>query len=292
MVTRVQTEAGSPAPSAAARAFRTILTHVSADPQEAPRLHAAAALARKLDATLFGVACETIPPATAADPTGLAGTQWMLAMQDVTRANLERAHQLFLGEAEGLESDWLALETFPTDAIARLSRAADLIVAGGQMSRRSERYRSVDAGELMLRSGRPVLVTPPTGGELQARAVVVAWKDTREARRALADAMPFLQSAEEVLVLDVCHEAETVDADARTAAVVESLARHGVAARARTIVAPGHRVAAELNLAAGEVGADLIVAGGYGHSRLGEWVFGGVTYDLLHAQERFLLLSH
>jgi len=205
MVTRIQSEADSPALSAAARAFRTILTHVSADPQEAPRLRAAAALARKLDSTLFGVACETIPPATAADPTGLAVTQWMVAMQDVTRANLERAHQLFLGEAEGLKSDWLALET---------------------------------------------------------------------------------------LILDVCHEAEAADADARTAAVVESLARHGVAARARTVVAPGHRGAAELNAAAGEIGADLIVAGGYGHSRLGEWVFGGVTYDLLHAQERFLLLSH
>ncbi|MEO8114766.1 MAG: universal stress protein, partial [Phenylobacterium sp.] len=68
--------------------------------------------------------------------------------------------------------------------------------------------------------------------------------------------------------------------------------RHGVAARAKVLMASQERAAAELNIAAQEIGADLIVAGAYGHSRLGEWVFGGVTRELLRGGERFLLLSH
>jgi len=278
--------------SSASRAFRTILTHVSSDAEEAPRVEAAVALARSLDATLFGVGCEMTPPMAATDPTGLMQSQWFEAMEEVVRSNLERARQLFLDQAHGLHTDWIAAQAEPSDGIARLSRGADLIVAGDRASGRGERYRSADTGELTLRSGRPVLVVPPTGGELEARSVVVAWKDTREARRALSDALPFLQAAETVAVLDVCDDNEVMAAETRTAAVVAGLARHDVAAHARVVTAPAHRVATELNIAAQAIGADLIVAGGYGHSRLGEWVFGGVTYDLLHHPERFVLLSH
>ena len=296
MVTLVQDKptavAAEAARSPAARAFRTILTHVNGDPEEAPRLGAAVSLARSLDATLFGVGCEMVPPLAATDPSGLMQAEWLISLQDAVRANLESAHQFFLSEAKDLKTDWVALEGLPLETIARLSRSADLIVAGGRTSGRIDKHREIDTGELLLRSGRPVLIAPPAGGELKARSIVVAWKDTREARRALADAVPFLQTAEHVLVVDVCHQSETLDAEVRTGAVLEGLARHGVTAHAKVVAAPSHRVATELNIAAQGVGADLIVAGGYGHSRLGEWVFGGVTYDLLHAPERFVLLSH
>jgi nucleotide-binding universal stress UspA family protein len=122
--------------------------------------------------------------------------------------------------------------------------------------------------------------------------VVVAWKDTRESRRALADSLPFLKAAEQVTVVEVCGKDELADARIRTADVVKYLQRHGVKATAKAVSAPPDRVSAELNIAAQAIGADLIVAGAYGHTRLGEWMFGGVTYDLLHAPERFVLLSH
>lgn len=291
MVTLLQEAPEAHESSVAARAFRTIITHVSADVKEAPRLKAAASLARKFDATLVGVGCETMPPISATDPSGLMQAEWIVALRDVVREDLKRAHELFLGEAQLLKTEWVETEELPIDAMTRLSRGADLIVAGGAPGR-IERYRSIDAGELMLRSGRPVLVVPTRGGELAARAVVVAWKDTREARRALADALPLLQTAEQVRIVEVCREDEVADAEARTADVVRALARHDVNAQARIAVGANDRVAYELNVAAHAVNADLIVAGGYGHSRLGEWFFGGVTRDLLHSQERFVLLSH
>jgi nucleotide-binding universal stress UspA family protein len=186
----------------------------------------------------------------------------------------------------------MALEEIPVTAVAKLSRSADLIVAGGSPYKGQDRHRWCDPAELILLSGRPVLLAPPSGGTLAAEAVIVAWRDTREARRALADALPFMQGAREVVVMEVCAEDQFGDAESRTFAVVQGLKRHGVEARAKVVIGSPDQIAAELDIAAGVAGADLIVAGGYGHSRLGEWVFGGVTRDLLQGPERFLLMSH
>jgi nucleotide-binding universal stress UspA family protein len=138
----------------------------------------------------------------------------------------------------------------------------------------------------------PVLVVPPEGGVLRARSVIVAWKDTREARRALHDAMPFLKAAEKVLVVAVCEAEEAKAALEGVREVVAGLSRHGVKADPTVVQAPADLAAARLQDEAREARADLIVAGAYGHSRLGEWIFGGVTRYLLHNPQTFLLLSH
>ena len=122
--------------------------------------------------------------------------------------------------------------------------------------------------------------------------MVVAWKDTREARRALADSLPLLKRADEVLVLEVCDADLMEDAQLHTAAVAEHLRRYGISARPKAISAGRNEAADLIHRNAVEIGADLIVAGAYGHSRLGEWMFGGVTRDLLVRPERFVLMSH
>jgi nucleotide-binding universal stress UspA family protein len=122
--------------------------------------------------------------------------------------------------------------------------------------------------------------------------VNVDGKDTREARRAVADARPVLQAAQEVVVQEICAKDALGDAEARTLSVVENLKRHGVAARAKVSLAGDDDVADEIKFTARELDADLIVAGGYSHSRLGEWVFGGVTRNLLQDPQGFVLLSH
>jgi nucleotide-binding universal stress UspA family protein len=127
---------------------------------------------------------------------------------------------------------------------------------------------------------------------LQAHKVVVAWKDTREARRALADALPILKCADEVLVVAVCDADDRQDTRPHTASVAAYLMRHGVEAHDKVVAARPSEVAGVLQAEATAAGADLIVSGAYGHSRLGEWVFGGVTIDLLHNPQRFLLISH
>ena len=271
--------------------IRTVLVHAQAEPSERPRLTAAAALAEALDARLIGLAAE-LSPTGLDDPLDLLTADELKHPHARVADHLMCAQAAFERSAEGLESRWLAFEGHPTRSVATTSREADLIVAGGSARGFHDPNRWCDPGALALISGRPVLVVPSSGGRLSAEAVVVAWKDTREARRALADSLPFLCCADEVVVLEVCSEGEFGDAEARTFGVVEGLRRHGVKATARCVIAAAERAAEEIKLTAADLGADLIVAGGYGRSRLGEWILGGVTHDLLADPERFLLLSH
>jgi nucleotide-binding universal stress UspA family protein len=273
-------------------AWRTLLVHVQPEAAAEPRLIAAADLATKLDATLVGLGAEMLQAIGMSDPTGMLGAEFMTAMGGVIQANLKKAQQNFKLRAPVTGVQWLSVEDFPVNAICRLARAADLIVVGGSPLDAHDNYRWCDPAEVAIQSGRPVLVVPPGGGALQAKAVVVAWKDSRESRRALADSLPVLKCAEKVLILGVCEKDEVVDTKIHTASVVEFLLRHGVDARAKVIAAPNAEVSGHLQAEAKAIGADLIVAGAYGHSRLGEWVFGGVTFDLLHDPQRFLLLSH
>jgi nucleotide-binding universal stress UspA family protein len=276
---------------ATAAGIRTVLVHVAADEAGQRRLAAAAALARRLGAALLGLGAQAIPPITA-DPYGLMEASYLSAMEEAIDRQMKAARAAFEQASQGLEAEWREAQHVPLEAVALVSRAADLIVAGGAGPDGGDRYRGCDTGELVLTSGRPVLVVPGTAAALDGRAVLVAWKDSRESRRALADALPFLRLAERVRLLEVCDEDEAQDVQARLDAIARSLARHGVRAEATPL--PGRRahVAEKLDAAAQEIGADLIVFGGYGHSRMGEWVFGGVTRELLHGSGRFLLMSH
>jgi nucleotide-binding universal stress UspA family protein len=136
-----------------------------------------------------------------------------------------------------------------------------------------------------------VLVAPSHGRPLVAKRVVLCWKDSREARRAMADAMPFLRQAETVFVVSVCTEIDAAQAAIQVEDVVKALERHGVTAEAKVVThahPDGYQVLEQARLA----NADLIASGPYGHTRLGEWVFGGFTRDLLSQDQCYLLLSH
>ena len=270
--------------------LRSILVHVEGRPEASGRLHVAVDLARMFDATLIGLGGEMIQ--TYGDPYGMLGGEWVVQLRSLVEDDLKRAEETFRAKTAGLKTDWAAVEAFPALAMARHARSADLIVAGGAPLGGEGAYRAAHPAELVMQCGRPVLVAPPKPGKFHGRAVVVAWKDTREARRALADSLPFLKAAEQVVVVECCAKDGVVEARLNTSDVVQQLRRHGVEAFGKAIPTARDRVSTELQIAAQEIGADLIVAGAYGHTRLGEWAFGGVTYDLLNAPERFILLSH
>jgi nucleotide-binding universal stress UspA family protein len=146
----------------------------------------------------------------------------------------------------------------------------------------------------VMQAGRPILVVPDGVNWLDLRSVLVAWKDTPEARRALADALPILRKARDVTVLAIPEgDDDRPAAIAGVTDVTAWLARHGVTAIAR--VSEGARnetVAGQLEKIAGDVGASLIVAGAYGHSRFRELILGGVTQYLVTQSARCVLLSH
>src|SRR5262249_22751403 len=151
----------------------------------------------------------------------------------------------------------------------------------------------VDPGVILLRAGRPVLVVPEAVAPPQLRHVIVAWKDTRECRRAVRDALPFLQQADEVLIVAIDESEPASAAKKNLSDVAGYLRRSGVAAPPREMWRRARGpIAAELLHLARDEGADLIVAGGYGHSRLGEWIFGGVTHELLGSSPICCMLSH
>jgi nucleotide-binding universal stress UspA family protein len=124
--------------------------------------------------------------------------------------------------------------------------------------------------------------------------VVVAWKDTREARRAIQDALPFLHRADEIILVEVCERSDDVaPSQSRLRDVALYLTNHRIAAAVAERVRPVDGTAASslLRLVQDE-SADLIVAGAYGHTRLGEWIFGGMTQALLAESPVCCLFSH
>ena len=275
--------------------YAAIMTHVQPEPEAAPRLACAKAMALRFGARLIGVGAEMIPPLAFDNGFYSVDAEWVTAMRDSIEGQFKVCRDIFKRETEDLpagHASWLCGIDSPTPALAAASRSADLIIAGGAPRKGASPYRDVAPAELALQAGRPVLVAPPTAPTLSAAKIMVAWKDTREARRALTDAMPFLLAAEAVLVLEICDHDALSDAEIRTGDVADALQRRGVKATAKAEV-HGHALASQRLLdKARAFGADLIVLGCYGHSRLGEWVFGGVTRDLLAQDEAYLLLSH
>jgi len=280
-----------PAPSKAAPpALGTILVHVGPDEDSASRLVASVALASELEARLIGLGAEMVEPLLATPYSGVNTAEWVTAMAQQVETDLIAARASFDHLAARVEREWREARDMPAHALALVARACDLIVASAHPSRNY--FHAADPAEVVMRSGRPVLVMPDQAAPLSGKRIVVAWKDTREARRALADALPFLHRAEQVLVLGVCDKDQQGAAQAQVEDVTAYLVGRGVAAQGQVKIASDAGVVGELNNAADALGADLIVAGAYGQSRLREWVFGGVTRTLLDEPSRYLLLSH
>jgi nucleotide-binding universal stress UspA family protein len=145
--------------------------------------------------------------------------------------------------------------------------------------------------EFVMQVGRPVFIVPRSIKETKLERVVVAWKDTRETRRAAYDALPILKMAAHVSVVEIATGDGLADARLHVQDVVAWFKRHGIAAEAVTSNSTGDD-AEQLRFVAEERNADVIVAGAYGHGRLREWVLGGVTKDLLLRAERCSLVSH
>jgi len=280
--------------------YAALMVHADPDAAAEARIRLAADLADRFDAALIGFASGAVMPAPGNVPILAPSVVVEVFEAEPQRleAELSAAHERFravVAEREGRRTGWRSFLDHPVQALAREARAADLLVLGrDREALKQEPYRAVDVGDALMQAGRPILVVPPAVSALDARRILVAWKDAREARRAVADALPLLTRAEEVLVLEVTRgdAEEGEQARRRVEDVAALLARHGATARGEAVEQRGRAVADELLLAAERHGADLIVAGGYGHARLREWAFGGVTRDLLARSTKCCLLSH
>ncbi len=275
-------------------AIRSILTQVHAAGSGPARLKFAADLAKSLDADLIGVGVQAFMPyVTSAGAFGFVDGAAVQAVRDEIDLEIEAAHTLFVETlvATKVTGEWHSAVDDPVEVVSRLSRGADLVIA----TRHENALGSAAiafASDLLMEAGRPLLVIPPDPKTLRIGKVVLAWKDSREARRALGDALPLLAGAQEVVVLEICAADDRDDAVLRTESVVRHLARHHIKGVSHVVKHTEGRVSEELLREVAMLGADLVVAGAYAHSRMREWVLGGVTQDLVEGAPLPCLLSH
>jgi nucleotide-binding universal stress UspA family protein len=271
--------------------YASMMVHLDVERDSEQRVQLALDLATRFDAALIGVAGLALRPVFKAGGLVVYTEPTKEDLHKLT-ARFEAMGKKFLTQGQGLKHvEWRAAAEAPLEVVAREARAADLLIVGARHPAGTG-ADLFDPGVILLRAGRPILVVPEIAPPLPLRRVVIAWKDTRECRRAVRDALPFLQQAKEVLVVGIGEAGTEADGKKVLADVASYLVRHRVAVaddiwrRAR-----GPAVAELLHLVR-EEGADLIVAGGYGHSRLREMFFSGVTRHVVSHADMPLFLVH
>jgi nucleotide-binding universal stress UspA family protein len=261
--------------------YRSILVNLDMDGPVAPIVNLAVDLARRFDARLvgFSAADAAMPPIMAPEGGAIAVEVWQQMREDIQK-RFKELHAAFDEQVAGaVGAEWRDTIDTPTRALSAAARLVDLIVTSASKGATTgDTYRAADPGSVVLQAGRPLLVAASGAEHVPAQKIVIAWKDTREARRAVADAVPLLLSANEVIIV-------TVDAKpddwirAGVKDVAAFLAAHGVKARAEVLL--DNDEAYRLTEFIASIHADLVVSGAYGHSRVREWAFGGVTRSLL-----------
>lgn len=257
--------------------LKSILVYADAGPSVESRVRLAARLAKHHGAILIGAAARLPMPLLEVYAGGAAmiSAGLMDAADEAAETAFKTAEANFSNWTAdaGVKTEWRAVVDFPAVALARMATAADLVVIGP-----TDGDVPFDAGDIIMKAGRPVLVVPANRDALNAGSILIAWKNTSEARRALADSLPFLEEAAPVTLL---HVGEGGGEKSGIEDAAAFLARHGVKATVEAVELGNLSAAEEIVKAAEKFGAGLIVLGAYGHSRLREWAFGGVTRHLL-----------
>ncbi|HWA88757.1 MAG TPA: universal stress protein [Rhizomicrobium sp.] len=290
--------------------FKSLLVPLTGGGGDAETLDAALAVARQFRAHIDAVHAHS-DIARLASRT-IAGSEmpviWtpeiVAAIQEETAGIAKRARSVFdafvaandiavakePASAERLTASYAEIEGNPIRELCSHARVHDLAICGRKSVLVAE--GSEIAADVLVRSGRPLLLPPDNKPTLVGQRVVIAWKDAVEAARAVTAALPFILKAERVFVVTVAEEGTDAANAGRSAdGLVRLLRCHGKDAELRP-VGPIPDVADTILDAALAVKGDLLVMGGYGHSRVREFLFGGVTRRVLHGAPLAVFLAH
>jgi nucleotide-binding universal stress UspA family protein len=275
-------------------AYKDILVHVDAAPTAVARLDAAAQLAKAQGAHLVALHVQA-PPFTPVDLLGTGVTADLIEWQiQQAQAQAEAAHKAVQAAEQhhGLNIEWRKVDGAIDAAVVEQSRYTDLIVLPPDTPLTDlTTPASAGAGSVVMSAGRPALIVPNNyANAVIGKRVVVAWKPSAEAARAVHDALPLLQRAEAVTVMRVNPDPEEPKHNPGFD-LATHLARHGVKVTVAPVLAPDATAGDVIVEQARALRADLIVMGAYGHSRLRELVFGGATRSLLRAPPVPVLMS-
>jgi nucleotide-binding universal stress UspA family protein len=178
-----------------------------------------------------------------------------------------------------LDGEWHMLDHTDLAELIQLAKSADLAILGQYPGNEPDGVALLRPDDVMIDTGRPVLVVPYAGTfERVGRRVLVAWDGTREANRALHDALPLIAAAEAVTVMHVGAQQADLDRDRPwLERIVSHLGRHGIKAQAEESLRGGISISDVLLSRAADLGVDMIVAGAYHHSQARETLLGGVS---------------
>ena len=275
--------------------WSSLIVYVDDEPDNTQRIEQACDLAKAHGAHLIGVsACAPETPMADAYGAGILMGEVLTAQHERAESALKGAEQRFrdLATRAGVSCEWRADVGDPTSLLVKHARAADVLIVGRDSANASG-WRAPIPSDLAMQAGRSILIVPPNPARPVAGApVLLAWTDSRESRLAAVAAIPLLREAESVRVLELCDPEDVDGARLRTADVAAWLRRHGVNAepdaRAYDDRASGRRL---LDCAT-EMKAGAIVSGAWGHARMRQWIFGGVTQTLITESPVALLLAH
>ncbi|RZA28812.1 MAG: hypothetical protein EOP92_38650, partial [Lysobacteraceae bacterium] len=270
--------------------FKDLVVPLAGTPADADALKLALALAGSSSAHVTALEIVSLPMPVVA-PWGMAPDLALGEAHEQLRARGQASaaalRRRLAGETASHEV--MVVETLfaePAQLAARVALLADLVVVGKALGDTAEGARTrAMIGSLLLESGRPVLVVPPgCAAPMPPRRLVLGWKSTPQASRAMHDALPLLRTAEavDIVMVDAGGEArDTGDGNHAGADVLAHLARHGIKASV-VLKDSGGRPASEILLEhLQQAEAQLLVVGGYGHTRLRQWALGGMTRELL-----------
>lgn len=272
--------------------YKTLLLHLDERERRNERLEIGVRLAEAFDAQLVAAfaAGEAYLPAPALAEAGPAVAE----IRERTRRDIvSRAERDFVDTAKrgGVRFTWQPTGDSGYADVIAATRCADLVVAGQPESDDASHFGF--CGDLLLSGGKPVLFVPYAGHFTRiGQRVLVSWNGSRESARAVADAMPFLTRAAAVDVLEFDGGGNRRFLESVAADIGAYLARHGVKATVARHATGTLDVGNHLLSRAADLGSDLIVMGGYGHSRMRELVLGGVTRTLLESMTVPVLMSH
>jgi len=273
-------------------AYKNILLHLTRDSRNDARIKVAIDMAKAHNAHLTALYV-IAPPEVPAFVMAYIPADVLEKQQADAEAEAATAGEAFtaLCGREGVAHEWRVVNGDSRSVTAFHAHYSDLVIVG-QTAPMDERANGTEdlADELVLASGRPVLVVPYAGSFSNVgKTILLAWNGTRESARAMHDSLPVLEKADKVIVYAVNESS----ADHIPGADISThLARHGVTAEAHHTVARDIAVGDALLAAVSDYGADLLVMGAYGHSRVRELALGGATRDILNTMTVPVMMSH
>lgn len=276
--------------------YKHILTPVISVEYDEPALRATAALAQSFDAHATALVV-AVHPGSEFSPRNAPLSDVLVDIAKGPNALAQVQRAAIVAAIKRLERSFdvrdVTAETALLDGeVTAHARCADLVVLARATGR--EHAHGVILLAILFNGGRPVYFVPHDWrAERAPERVLIGWNAKREAVRAINDAMPFLTAAKQVIVATVDAKPKTDGhGEAPGREIAAHLARHGVNVEVRNLDSMGRTAGKALIDEASAVGAELIVTGAYGHSRAAEFLFGGVTRELLATSPVPLLLSH